>query len=110
VQWAYFGAMRDLAREQLLDELLALKPQFEAKGVAHLAIFGSRARGDHRPDSDVDLLMEPEPNRKFSLLDAIGAGHVVEDNLGLQTSVVVLDKYAPAKFVASVERDRVPVF
>jgi hypothetical protein len=102
--------MRDLSREQLLAELRALKPQFEREGVAHLAIFGSRARGDNRPDSDVDLLLEAEPDRKFSLLDAIGAGHIVEDNLGLQTSVVVLDRFAPAEFVASVERDRVAVF
>jgi predicted nucleotidyltransferase len=102
--------MRDLTREQLLLELRALKPQFERKGVAHLAIFGSRARGDNRPDSDVDLLLEAEPNRKFSLLDAISAGHIVQDNLGLETSVVVLDKYAPAEFVHSVQRDRVAVF
>ncbi len=102
--------MRDLNREQLLAELRALKPQFERKGVAHLAIFGSRARGDNRPDSDVDLLLEAEPDRKFSLLDAIGAGHIVQDNLGLQTSVVVLDRFAPAEFIASVERDRVTVF
>lgn len=102
--------MRDLTREQLLAELRALQPQFERKGVAHLAVFGSRARGDNRPDSDVDLLLEAEPDTKFSLLDAIGAGHIVEDSLGLQTSVVVLDRFAPAEFIASVERDRVTVF
>jgi predicted nucleotidyltransferase len=102
--------MRDLTREQLLAELRALKTEFEREGVVHMAIFGSRARGDHRPDSDVDLVLDIEKGRKFSMLDAVGVGHIVEDRLGLKTSVVVLDKYAPADFVRSLERDRVPVY
>ena len=102
--------MRDLAREELLAKLRALRPQFEREGVAHMALFGSRARGDNRPDSDVDLLVDVQDEQKFSMLDAIGVSHIVEDNLGLETNVVVLDKYADPSFVASVERDRVAVF
>ena len=102
--------MRDLSREQLLSELRALKPAFEREGVAHLSIFGSRARGDNRPDSDVDLVIDIQHNRKFSMLDAVGVSHIVEDNLGLESSVVVLDKYPPADFIESLERDRLAVF
>jgi predicted nucleotidyltransferase len=102
--------MRDLSREQLLSELRALKPQFERRGVAHMSIFGSRARGDNRPDSDVDLVLDIRDGTKFSTLDAIGVGHVVEDELGLQSSVVVLDRFADPRVVASIERDRVRVF
>ncbi len=38
-------------------------PCFESEGVTHMALFGSRARGDNRPDSDVDLLIDIVPGR-----------------------------------------------
>lgn len=106
----YFTAMRDISREQLLAQLRALRPALEDRGVAHMSMFGSRARGDNRPDSDVDLLVDIKHGRKFSLLDAIGVGHVVEDSLGVETNVVVLDRFAPTDFVRNLERDRVAVF
>ena len=85
--------MRDLEREELLAKLRALRPKFEREGVAHLSLFGSRARGDNRPDSDVDLIVDVQEGRKFSMLDAIGVCHIVEDSLGFETSVIVLDRY-----------------
>jgi hypothetical protein len=102
-------AMRDIAREQLLAELLALKPEFERQGVTSMSLFGSRARRDNRSDSDVDLLIDVEPGRKFSLLDAIGVGHSVEDHLGLSASIVVRGDLEPG-FAARVQRDQVEVF
>lgn len=35
----------------------------ERRGVCHVRLFGSMARDDARPDSDVDLLVELEPGR-----------------------------------------------
>ena len=102
--------MRDLAREQLLTELRALKPVFEREGVVHLSMFGSRARGDNRPDSDVDLVVDVEKGRKFSGLDLAGIYGLIEDQLGLESSLIVLDKYTDPRFVAKIERDLVPVF
>lgn len=37
--------------------------------VRKLTLFGSQARGDARPDSDVDLLIEYEPDADLSLFD-----------------------------------------
>lgn len=37
--------------------------------IRQLALFGSRLKGSHRPDSDVDLLVEFEPGTRVTLLD-----------------------------------------
>jgi predicted nucleotidyltransferase len=40
-----------------------------AAGVVRLSVFGSAARGDRRPDSDIDLLAGFDESRQLSLLD-----------------------------------------
>ncbi len=40
-----------------------------ARGIRHAAVFGSIARGDSRPDSDVDILVEFEPGAEGSIYD-----------------------------------------
>jgi hypothetical protein len=94
--------VRDISRDQLFAGLRALRPHFERAGVTHMALFGSRARGDNRPDSDVDLIVEVASNQKFSLLDLIGVGHIVEDNFGLRGDVYMRRSLAP--FLAEEER------
>jgi len=47
-----------LNREQILTRLRENETALHAHGVAHTALFGSRARGDERPDSDTDIMIE----------------------------------------------------
>jgi uncharacterized protein len=42
-----------------------------AHGVAHAAVFGSVARGDNRPDSDLDILVEFEPGAEGTIYDYV---------------------------------------
>jgi predicted nucleotidyltransferase len=49
------------------DEILRIAA---LRGAHHVRVFGSVARGDARPDSDVDFLVEMEPGR--SLMDLGG--------------------------------------
>jgi predicted nucleotidyltransferase len=100
---------RDISRDQLVAELRALRPAFEREGVMHMALFGSRARGDNRRDSDVDLAIEIADGRKFSLLDLIGVGHVVEDHVGLRGNVFMRRSLEP-DFLDEVSRDGLEVF
>jgi predicted nucleotidyltransferase len=72
---------RDDIVKTIRDNAEALK----AEGVSRLAIFGSRARGDHRDDSDLDVLIEVEPESSFSLLNLVGVQHIIEDATGLPT-------------------------
>ncbi|WEK06255.1 MAG: nucleotidyltransferase domain-containing protein [Candidatus Devosia phytovorans] len=93
----------------MLKELAALRPILERDGVVHLQLFGSRARGDNRTDSDVDVLIDVDRSRKFSLIDMAGVYNRILDATGLESSVVVRDD-APEEFVDRVLEEAVEVF
>lgn len=63
------------------------------RGVAHAGIFGSFARGEQRPDSDLDLLVEFEG--RSSLLDMAGLKLDLQDLLGRGVDVVTPDGLSP---------------
>jgi predicted nucleotidyltransferase len=74
-----------------IAEHLAMKRQeilrIAAKhGARNVRVFGSVARGQARPDSDVDLLVDMEPGR--TLLDMGGLLMELRDLLGLKVDVV----------------------
>src|SRR5918995_165504 len=70
-------------------------------GVSNLRLFGSTARGDDRPDSDIDLLVHLD--RQLGL---IGIRHEMEDILGVPVDVVPDDGLKP-DVRAAIERDAV---
>jgi predicted nucleotidyltransferase len=98
----------DITREELLEELRGLKHEFARRGVTHVALFGSRARGDNGPDSDIDLIIEVSPGHKFSLIDLVGVGHLVEDHFGVRGDISMRRSLAPF-LVEEARRDAVEV-
>jgi predicted nucleotidyltransferase len=57
-------------------------------GVRELAIFGSAVREDFHPDSDIDLLVEFQPEASVGLLDYVGLQHELADLLGRKVDLV----------------------
>jgi predicted nucleotidyltransferase len=101
--------MQNIARDELLTRLRRLRPRLEQDGVTHMALFGSRARGDHRPDSDIDLIIEVDDSSPFSMLKVVGVGNVVADDIGLPANIFMRRSLDPA-FVDEAQADLVPVF
>jgi predicted nucleotidyltransferase len=100
---------RDVTRRQLLSKLLKLRSKFERVGVRHLTLFGSRARGDFRTDSDVDLVVDVDPSRKFSLVELSRLHLIAEDELQLRANIVV-QKGLKTGLASAIARDGVSVF
>lgn len=63
-------------------------------GARNVRVFGSVARGDDRPDSDIDFLVDMEADR--SLLDLIGLGQELEALLERKVDVLTDQGLAPA--------------
>ena len=100
---------RDISRDQLVAELRALRPAFERMGVTHMTLFGSRARQDNRPDSDVDLAIEVDEGRKFSLVELSRVHLTAEDAIGLRANVTMLRSLSRGLSKA-LSRDGLAVF
>ena len=71
--------------DALLDAIRAELPALARLGVVRVGVFGSRARGESRPDSDVEILVQLEPKR--DLLDLVAVRQYLESGLGLPVDV-----------------------
>lgn len=59
-------------RRDILARLRENEAALRARGVSHAALFGSRARGDNRPDSDIDIMVEFNPAAHVTLFNYAG--------------------------------------
>jgi uncharacterized protein len=98
-----------MTRDEIIAKLRTSVPALKAEGVTGLAIFGSRARGDERTNSDLDVLIDVDPDAKFSLLNLSGVALIVEDVTGLKTQVSMRRSLEP-RFEKRIADDVIEVF
>ena len=72
----------------------AISNIFKENDVKFAALFGSRARGNNRKNSDFDILIRYRKNDK-SLLDFIGLEQSLSDVLGKKVDLVTEDSLHP---------------
>jgi uncharacterized protein len=58
-------------RDTIIERLRRNESELRARGIAHAGLFGSKARGDSRPDSDTDILLDLDPEARLSLYDYV---------------------------------------
>lgn len=69
-----------------IEKLRAMKPHFGEMNIKRLRVFGSQARGDARPGSDVDLLVDLEA--PMGLIGFAGIKRQLEEYLHARVDLV----------------------
>ncbi len=95
-------------RERVIAMLRAHEGDLRHFGVAHLYLFGSVARDDARPDSDVDLFFDTD-NPRFSLIELVDVQDRVGDILGTESDVMTRASLHPM-LRPRIEAEAVRVF
>ena len=82
-------------KSEILATLKALEPELRQRGIASAAVFGSVARGQAGPDSDVDVLVDVDPAAQFDLIDLVAVRNLLADRLGRPVDIVQREAIKP---------------
>jgi len=82
-------------KQAIIKLLQESEPDLRARGVTHAALFGSRARGDNRPDSDTDIMIDVDPEAHISVYDYVGLKEYIAGLFTGPVDVVTRDGLKP---------------
>ncbi len=75
-------------RQEIIARLRENEAALRSRGVAHAALFGSRARGDARPGSDTDIMIEIDPEAHIGVWGYAGLKEYIASLFDGQVDVV----------------------
>jgi predicted nucleotidyltransferase len=84
-----------MTRDQIIQKLKEREADLRAQGVAHAALFGSVARGDDRPDSDIDILVDLDPAIVVTIFDYAGVKDFIADMFDRPVDAVSRESLKP---------------
>lgn len=102
------GTLPVMTRDQAIQIMREHADEIRARGVTRLALFGSIARDEAHDDSDIDVVVDIDPTRKFSIFDLCGLRLFLCDTFGVETDVVIRKDLKP-RFQSRIAVDEVPV-
>jgi uncharacterized protein len=82
-------------RQAIIARLRENEAALRARGVAHAALFGSAARGDNRSDSDIDIMVELDPDAGVTVFDYVGLKEYISGMFEGPVDVVNRDGLKP---------------
>lgn len=83
--------------EKIRTTLRLLQPYLEREyGVSSIELFGSCVHGEQDEESDLDLLIDLDPDRGLSLFGLVGLQQELSDRLGVRVDLIETRSIKPA--------------
>ncbi|MBK5959012.1 nucleotidyltransferase [Rhodoplanes elegans] len=82
-------------RQDVLDILRRNRDALRARGVVHAALFGSVARGEEVPGSDIDIVIDLAPDLAMDVYQYVGLTSYIEDLFPAPVDVVDREMIKP---------------
>ncbi len=96
-------------REEIIATLRTHQAELRRRGVRHAALFGSLARGESKRTSDIDILIELDPQAPLGLFEYVGITQYLADLFPVRVDVANRSSLKPL-VRPSVERDALYAF
>ena len=96
-----------MGREDIIARIKAHAEAVKALGATALDIYGSRVRGEERPDSDLDVFVDFDP-AKFGYVELVELEDMLSRELGLKVQLGTHDALHPL-MKPQIEREAVRV-
>ncbi len=98
-----------MRRNEVIAKLKEAEPAIRALGASALYLYGSHARDEAGPRSDVDVFIDKERSRKFGFDEFIGIYLTLRETLGTEvdysTREGIVDFFRP-----NIEREAIRIF
>jgi predicted nucleotidyltransferase len=96
-------------RERIIATLREHQAELHRRGVRHVALFGSLARGESKRTSDIDILIELDPQAPVGLFEYLGITQYLTDLFPVRVDIANQSSLKPP-VRPSVERDALYAF
>ncbi|MGA8615256.1 MAG: nucleotidyltransferase family protein [Xanthobacteraceae bacterium] len=98
-----------MKRSDLTEVLHRYDAALRENGATGLFVFGSRARGNERPDSDLDLFIDYDPAAKIpNMFRLMQIEEMISESLGIPVTITTRNALHPL-MKESIEREAVRV-
>ena len=101
--------IKRMDREHILATLRSHEPDLRHRGVRHAALFGSMARNESTPTSDIDILIDLEPDSRIGVFGYVALTHYLAGLFPVPVDVANRGSLKP-HVQPSAERDAVYAF
>jgi predicted nucleotidyltransferase len=100
-----------MQRDEIIAKLKKAEPALRDFGVAALYLFGSHARGEAQPGSDVDVFVDPASEDRFGFLQFMEAYETIRSTVGNDVEVGYSTREGLSPYIrANVESEAVRIF
>jgi predicted nucleotidyltransferase len=98
-----------MTRDEATAELIRHAEILRDRGAQAAFVYGSTARDEATADSDIDIFIDVEPGRKFSLLDLAGMQRYLTEELGVAIDLTTRSSLHP-KLRGQIESEAFRIF